>query len=142
MPRKSSRKTSRKSSRTSERIRQMQLDHAYRQSHPPIIDQERPTKLNRRQLGEHVARLISDDRNATHGDPHFQFSCAQDLEDVISAFFHSVQSTSTFSKTQKESMDMILTKLLRLACGSNLQDHWLDIAGYALIAAETAEKPL
>jgi len=39
-------------------------------------------------------------------------------------------------------LQMITTKLSRIACGANLQDHWLDIAGYSLIAAEVCEKPL
>lgn len=111
-----------------------------------VADTEAPRAakpaLNRKQLGEHVASLISNERNETHGDPHIQFSCAQSLKQVIANYRTLAGKRGLNGHTEAESMDMILTKLSRLTCGSNLQDAWLDIAGYALIAAEKAEKPL
>lgn len=98
--------------------------------------------LDRKALGEHVAGLISHDRNETHGDPHVQFECAQTLKEVLDKYNTKVEYRSPLGSTEFESLDLICTKLSRLVCGSNLQDHWLDIAGYALIAAEKAEKPL
>ena len=97
---------------------------------------------NRKALGEHVASLISSTRNETHGDPHVQFACAQDLKDTVRRFREVTGLRSVLGAVQLESIDSILTKLSRLTCGSNLQDAWLDIAGYALIAAEKAEKPI
>jgi len=32
---------------------------------------------------------------------------------------------------QKESLDMIVTKISRLVFGSDKDDHWIDISGYA-----------
>jgi len=98
--------------------------------------------LNRKQLGEHVAKLISNDRNETHGDPHIQFDCAQKLKVVMRNGYIAAGRRSKLNPTSTESIEMICTKLSRLVSGSNLQDAWLDIAGYALIAAEKAEKPL
>lgn len=98
--------------------------------------------LNRQQLGEHVASLISNERNETHGDPHIQFDCAQALKNIVRVFREKAGFRALNGATEAESMEMLLTKVSRLTCGSNLQDAWLDIAGYALIAAEKAEKPL
>lgn len=99
-------------------------------------------QLNRKQLGEHVAGLISNERNETHGDPHIQFECAQRLKAIVIEYMIRTEHRSQLDNTENESLNMILTKISRLTCGSNLQDAWLDIAGYALIAAEKAEKPL
>lgn len=98
--------------------------------------------LNRRQLGEHVASLISNERNKTHGDPHLQFLCAQTLKNVVRMYKVEAERQTLRGTTEIESLEMICTKISRLVCGSNIQDAWLDIAGYALIAAERAEKPL
>lgn len=98
--------------------------------------------LDRKALGEHVAALISSERNETHGDPHVQFDCAQALKSIVRAFRSDTDYRSKLGPTEIESIEMLLTKVSRLTCGSNLQDAWLDIAGYALIAAEKAEKPL
>src|SRR5690348_17036771 len=94
--------------------------------------------LNRQQLAEHVGKLISAERNGTHGDPHEQFACQQEFWKVICIYGKAHPEW----KTEYHVLQMITTKLSRIICGSNLQDHWLDIAGYALIAAEKAEKPL
>lgn len=98
--------------------------------------------LNRKELGEHVAKLISADRNETHGDPHLQFLCAQTLKNTVRMYKQEAGRPTLRGTTEIEAIEMICTKLSRLVCGSNLQDAWLDIAGYALIAAEHAEKPL
>ena len=99
--------------------------------------------LSRKALGEHVAKLISGERNDAHGDPHIQFECAQALKGILSIFEERAGRLSRGKNTTRdESLDMIATKLSRLVCGSDTQDAWLDLAGYALIAAEKAEKPL
>ena len=41
----------------------------------------------------------------------------------------------------KESLEMIVTKMSRITNGNSREvDHWLDIAGYALIAAEACNQ--
>lgn len=44
---------------------------------------------------------------------------------------------------QRESIDLIATKLARICCGDpNHRDHWDDIAGYAtLVSQRTAQAP-
>lgn len=100
-------------------------------------------ELNRKELAEHVGTLISQERNVTHGDPALQFTLSESLLDII----HSVRfdQTSVASKNPislgsvgEHALKQIITKISRLIIGSNNQDTWLDIAGYALIAAEYA----
>ena len=92
-------------------------------------------KLNRQQLAEHVGQLISHDRNDTHGDPHLQFACQQALWRVLIDY----RGATPMDDTSLHALQMITVKLSRIICGRNAQDHWLDTAGYALIAAERAE---
>lgn len=103
------------------------------QSEPqPQIDMSKlVNEMDRGQLGEHVAWLISHDRNESHGDPHEQFGTAQELKDLLQE-----GKTSNLNSTQREALEMICTKLSRIVHGGQRRDHWLDIAGYALIAAE------
>lgn len=102
------------------------------------IDEEKQRKpMDRRQLAEHVGKLISADRNATHGDPHDQFGTAQEFKRLFNS-----RNQGSLPTTCQEAAETIMTKLSRIANGQNIQDHWIDIAGYALIAAEKAEKPL
>jgi hypothetical protein len=95
-------------------------------------------QMNRQQLAEHVGKLISNDRNATYGDPHLQFLTQQKI--LAACMEH--RRGQPLTPTTYHALQMITTKLSRICCGTNLQDHWLDIAGYALIAAEHAERPL
>jgi hypothetical protein len=99
-------------------------------------------KLNRQELAEHVGRLVSLDRNRTHGDPVAQFTLWQMLIDQI------VYGANTLRDQQKpplhavyaHALSMICVKVSRLIIGDvDHQDGWLDIAGFALIAAEVAQ---
>lgn len=125
---------------TADEVQQM-INQAHEAAlNPPAMAK---ATLDRKQLGEHVAGLISNERNETHGDPHVQFECAQAIKNTLMIFQDRAgRLRHGADPTRDESLDLICTKISRLVCGSNLQDAWLDIAGYALIAAEKAEKPL
>ena len=46
--------------------------------------------------------------------------------------------TMTHTHTQREALQMIASKLARIASGdANHQDSWIDIAGYAKLAADS-----
>jgi len=95
-----------------------------------------PIKKTRRELAEKVGEMISSDRNETHGDPHVQFHCAQRLKDVL-----NMKGKLERRSSHVEATDWICTKLSRIRHGNaNEIDHWLDIAGYALIAAEACQE--
>lgn len=96
-------------------------------------------KKTREQLAREIGKLISNDRNKTHGDPHIQFACASHLK-AVSAEFRTEAGLKPLPLSERESLDLILTKVSRISCGSNARDHWLDIAGYALIAAEATDE--
>ncbi len=93
--------------------------------------------MNRQELATYVGDLISKDRNETHGDPHAQFGLQVDMLKLIMS-----QWRGPISNTAYHAIEQITTKLSRLAVGVDLQDSWLDIAGYALIAAEIAKTTL
>ena len=47
-----------------------------------------------------------------------------------------------YTETQREALQMIASKLSRIATGdANHRDSWIDIAGYAKLAADSIEKP-
>lgn len=93
--------------------------------------------MNRQALAEHVGRLISSERNVSHGDPHKQFACQQRLWMILVEY-----GVENLEPSARHALQLDTTKTSRIVCGKNLQEHWLDKAGYALIAAEHAEEPL
>lgn len=92
--------------------------------------------MNRQELAAHVGGLISNERNETHGEPHAQFGLQVEMLKLIMSHWRG-----PISNTAYHAIEQITTKLSRLAVGVDLQDTWLDIAGYALIAAEVAKGP-
>lgn len=67
---------------------------------------------------------ILDEREKTHGDYAHVAQTAQ----AIKAIFDRTK----MSDVQNESIDLIATKLARIACGDpTVIDHWEDLAGYA-----------
>lgn len=79
-----------------------------------------------------VAKLTTEDRSQTHGDPIEQFQTAQALKDILFSEPHDM------NPVERECAQMICTKLSRAARGkAGHTDHWLDIIGYAAIAVES-----
>lgn len=75
--------------------------------------------------------LISE-RAATHGDYGDNARVAQ----VIKRILQSEGNWLRLTDVQKESLDLIATKIGRIMSGNpHAQDHWDDIAGYAKLAA-------
>ena len=65
-------------------------------------------------------------RGKTHGDWKIQAKCAHELKTA----FH--RHANLMSPDKHEAVEMILTKLSRIAVGNASEpDHWDDIAGYA-----------
>jgi len=65
-----------------------------------------------------------------------------DFKDVahLSQGLQSLLSVGNFSDTQQEAMQMICSKLARLACGdADHVDSWHDIAGYATLVVKDLE---
>ncbi len=67
-------------------------------------------------------------REATHGSFASQARLAQALKSMIRS------EAQPLSAGQQEALDMIASKLARIACGdAGHADHWCDIAGYAAL---------
>lgn len=79
----------------------------------------------------HVAKLITEDRNSTHGEAVDQLSHAAMLKTAIGH-----HQSPYLTHAEVEAIDMIAVKLSRLAKGKPILDHYLDIMGYAAIAVE------
>lgn len=74
---------------------------------------------------------ILDARERTHGDYKSVSRIAQHLR----AFFRDQEGWDNLSYCQRESLDMISSKIARILSGDpNENDHWVDIAGYARLA--------
>lgn len=77
-----------------------------------------------------VTHLIQE-RGQTHGDYSQVARIAQRLKQVIDA------EQVELSDEHRESLDLIFTKIARIASGNaDFADHWDDISGYAKLASE------
>lgn len=78
---------------------------------------------------------VLEERNSTHGD----FTRNAEISQALKAVFHANLDASA-TKVHLEAMDMIALKLSRILSGqSNFEDHWADIAGYAVLAARACK---
>jgi hypothetical protein len=94
--------------------------------------------LSRGELAQHLASLITADRNVTHGDPHLNGS----ISDAIVTALEAGPAWPHLHPTLRWVLRENANKQARLVCGLPIQDHLIDIAGYSLIGAEVCDKPL
>lgn len=78
-----------------------------------------------------AGKLITQERNIAYGEPADQLAHAQQIKKTVG---HHDSDKLTLAEV--EAIDMICTKLSRLACGNPSLDSYMDIIGYAAIAAE------
>lgn len=70
-------------------------------------------------------------RQKTHGDFNTNATVSQACKSLI----HTSPSYEEMTDVQKEALEMIFYKVARILGGDpHLEDHWDDIAGYALLA--------
>tara|TARA_R110000796_G_scaffold9084_1_gene31252 strand:- start:27 stop:287 length:261 start_codon:yes stop_codon:yes gene_type:complete len=76
-----------------------------------------------------------DQREKQHGDYLKVATVAQSIKDALD------WQQGKLSPVQRESLDMIVTKMARIVCGDpNIIDHWLDIEGYARLVRNILEE--
>jgi hypothetical protein len=81
---------------------------------------------------------ILNEREKTHGSYASTAAMAQQLKDC----FKQGQNWLTMDDTQRESLDLIATKIARILSGnSNDIDHWVDVAGYANLVVRQLTPP-
>ena len=77
-------------------------------------------------------------RRKTYGDFSVHASATQGMEEAF--YVNSPQRKDQYTAVQQEALHMIFHKLGRIAAGDpGFKDHWADIAGYALLAAEACD---
>lgn len=75
---------------------------------------------------------VLDARGKTHGRFEDHATATQAMKEVLRAS----PSWARMDARQRESVDMIVHKLGRIAAGDPaFADHWIDIAGYAQLVA-------
>lgn len=79
-------------------------------------------------------------RASVHGD---YSNVAAKAQEIKRAILRGGGGCVALTDVQRESIDLIATKLARICCGDpNHRDHWDDIAGYAtLVSQRTAQAP-
>ena len=87
--------------------------------------------MTRDEACAHVAKLITGDRNETHGSAVLQLTNVQQIKAAVGH-----RDNPKLPLAVIEAMDMICVKLSRAANGTPIEDHFLDIIGYAAIAVE------
>ena len=74
-------------------------------------------------------------REKTHGNYRDNANLSQAIKDVL----RSGKNWERLTDTQKESLEMISSKLSRLLSGDkDFRDHWDDIEGYAKLGGQTS----
>ncbi len=92
-----------------------------------VVRTERPKIMNQ------GPRALVAERGKTHGE----FNDHANITQLLKAVMHGTDNWSRLSPAQKESLEMIAHKIGRILAGDpNFRDHWDDIAGYAVLAAE------
>jgi hypothetical protein len=72
-------------------------------------------------------------REAQHGSFKNVSDTAQNLKTVIRDSAH----WDDLMNIQQEALDLIITKIARILSGNaDFQDHWHDIAGYAILVEQ------
>lgn len=83
-----------------------------------------------------IAPLLNE-RGRTHGAYNDTARIAQELKRIL----RKSPDYATLPDVQRESLDMICTKIARVLCGDYAcEDHWKDIAGYATLVIQLVEE--
>lgn len=95
---------------------------------PSVFDDLNKIPLTYKHPSELEATL--DQRGQKYGDYGIMATCAQRIKEAMGVRHH-------MSAVQRESLDVIATKIARLCCGDpNDRDSWHDIQGYAKLAED------
>lgn len=82
-------------------------------------------------MGEVIVDEVIRDRANDYGDYYKDALVSQTLKGIL----RTEDGWFNLSCKQRESMDMICSKISRIICGNpNHRDSWVDIAGYATLA--------
>lgn len=85
-------------------------------------------------MSEEINKL-REDRVKTHGS----FRAGAKFVQTVMVAAAEAPSWNNLTDVEKECIHHVVQKLQRVVCGSQHRDHWVDIAGYAMIAADDME---
>ena len=88
-------------------------------------------------MSNEATEALVTERGKTHGSFEDHARCTQRLKFGVQAEIQArlLRGQSGLSNQHAEAIDMILHKIGRIIAGDpTFQDHWDDIAGYAVIA--------
>lgn len=85
--------------------------------------------MNKAEILEEAKRLVTQDRNETHGDAKVQLTQVAALWSTFAGFDFSAADVAMMN---------VLQKISRTAHGKLNTDDFVDICGYAAIAGELA----
>jgi len=88
---------------------------------------------DRETILELAKQIVSTDRNVNYGEPERNFEVIADLWTV------ALRGNYLFSP-HEVAMLMMLVKVARISTSPEIQDHWVDIAGYAACGGEVRPK--
>ena len=78
-------------------------------------------------------QIVSTDRNTDYGEPE------QNFEAIAGLWTAALRGNYLFSP-HEVAMLMMLVKVARISTSPEVQDHWVDIAGYAACGGEVRPK--
>lgn len=84
--------------------------------------------MTRKEILEQAAIIVTQDRNATHGEPENSFAGIADLWSTYLNLTIAPHDVAVL---------MALLKIARLKTNPTNMDNWIDLAGYAACGAET-----
>ena len=84
-------------------------------------------------MSRNDVRAVLAERGAAYGDLTDQAALSRALKCHVMEH----PNYGCLSMVQREALDMILHKISRIVNGNpNILDHWVDISGYAMLAAD------
>lgn len=88
-------------------------------------------------MSSEVEEVLSE-RGANYGDFVFVAYKSQQIQTLL----RTDDKDKKYNATQREALQMIASKLSRIACGdARHRDSWIDIAGYAQLVANSLTDP-
>lgn len=94
--------------------------------------------MNRTQIINEAKKLVTEERNQTHGEPKENFT---NIAAYWTIYLRAAGLLVEDTKIRPEDVAMlnVLQKVARIASSSNNPDHYVDIAGYAACGGECVD---
>ena len=92
----------------------------------------------REELLQEAIKIVTRDRNATHGEPEDNF---KNIGKYWSTYMTATYGALIEFTPHDIAVLMALVKIARISTSPGVADHWIDLAGYAACGGGIAVKP-